>query len=302
MISHNKTNKIKEPLGDRIFTFRNGLFLTLSFLVVVYPLIFIVSASFSDSSAVIRGEVWLLPVGFELKAYEAVFTSDKIMSGYFNSILYTVLGTIVNLILTTLTAYPLSRSKLFGKSVITWYFLFTMFFSGGLMPLYITVNNLHLLNTMWSVILVGGISIYNMIVMRTFFQSTIPEEIYEAAYLDGCGDIRMLFSVVLSLSKSILAVMVLYYAVWHWNDYFNALVYLSDPAKSPLQLVLREILVLNKMDGSMAQSASEMASRAGMYELLRYAVIVVASVPVLLIYPFVQKHFVKGVMIGSVKG
>lgn len=170
------------------------------------------------------------------------------------------------------------------------------------MPLYITINDLRLLNTMWSVILVGGISIYNMIVMRTFFQSSILEDIYEAAYLDGCSDIRMLFTIVLPLSKSILAVMVLYYAVWHWNDYFNALLYLSDPLKSPLQLVLREILVLNKMDGQMVQSASSMASRAGMYELLRYAVIVVASVPVLCIYPFVQKHFVKGVMIGSVKG
>lgn len=280
----------------------NGVFLAFCFLIVAYPLIFIVSASFSDSSAVIRGEVWLLPVGFDLKAYEAVFRSSKIMSGYMNSIIYTVLGTLVNLILTTLTAYALSRSKLFGKKGITWYFLFTMFFSGGLMPLYITINDLGLLNTMWSVILVGGISIYNMIVMRTFFQSSIPEDIYEAAYLDGCSDIRMLFTIVLPLSKSILAVMVLYYAVWHWNDYFNALLYLSDPLKSPLQLVLREILVLNKMDGQMVQSASSMASRAGMYELLRYAVIVVASVPVLCIYPFVQKHFVKGVMIGSVKG
>lgn len=301
MVKHKK-NKIREPFGDRVFTVINGVFLAFCFLIVAYPLIFIVSASFSDSSAVIRGEVWLLPVGFDLKAYEAVFRSSKIMSGYMNSIIYTVLGTLVNLILTTLTAYPLSRSKLFGKKGITWYFLFTMFFSGGLMPLYITMNDLGLLNTMWSVILVGGISIYNMIVMRTFFQSSIPEDIYEAAYLDGCSDIRMLFTIVLPLSKSILAVMVLYYAVWHWNDYFNALLYLSDPLKSPLQLVLREILVLNKMDGQMVQSASSMASRAGMYELLRYAVIVVASVPVLCIYPFVQKHFVKGVMIGSVKG
>lgn len=301
MVKHKK-NKIREPFGDRVFTVINGVFLAFCFLIVAYPLIFIVSASFSDSSAVIRGEVWLLPVGFDLKAYEAVFRSSKIMSGYMNSIIYTVLGTLVNLILTTLTAYPLSCSKLFGKKGITWYFLFTMFFSGGLMPLYITINDLGLLNTMWSVILVGGISIYNMIVMRTFFQSSIPEDIYEAAYLDGCSDIRMLFTIVLPLSKSILAVMVLYYAVWHWNDYFNALLYLSDPLKSPLQLVLREILVLNKMDGQMVQSASSMASRAGMYELLRYAVIVVASVPVLCIYPFVQKHFVKGVMIGSVKG
>lgn len=301
-VAVNRKNKIREPIPDRIFNFINNLFLLLALLIVAYPLLFILSASVSDSSAVIRGEVWLLPVGFDLKAYEAVFKSSMIMTGYLNSIFYTVLGTIFNLILTILTAYPLSRSKLFGKSVITWFFMFTMFFSGGLIPLYITMNDLHLLNTRFAVIVVGGISIYNMIVMRTFFQSTIPEDIYEAGYLDGCGDIRMLIKIVLPLSKPIIAVMVLYYAVWHWNDYFNALMYVSDPQMSPLQLVLREILVLNKMDGQMMQSAASMANRAGMYELLRYAVIVVASVPVLLIYPFVQKHFVKGVMIGSVKG
>lgn len=302
MIIKRRKSKIQESLSDKIFNVCNGAFLLLSFLLVAYPLIYIVSASFSDSSAVIRGEVWLFPVGFELKAYQAIFSNRMIMRGYLNSILYTVLGTIFNLILTTLAAYPLSRKKLYGKGLITWIFMFTMFFSGGLIPQYILMNNLKMINTMWAVIISGGISIYNMIVMRSFLQSSIPEELYEAAYLDGCGDISILTRIVLPLAKPIIAVMVLYYAVWHWNDFFNALIYTSDPNLSPLQLVLRELLVLNKIEGQLTESASTIASRVGMYELLRYAIIVVASVPVLAIYPFVQKHFVKGVMIGSIKG
>ncbi len=297
-----KSTKIHESTADKIFNVCNYIFLALSFLLVAYPLIYIVSASFSDSSAVVRGEVWLFPVGFELKAYKAIFTNKMIMTGYKNSIIYTVLGTILNLILTTLAAYPLARKKLYGQQLLTWIFMFTMFFSGGLIPQYILMNSLQLLNTMWAVIISGGISIYNMIVMRSFLQSSIPEDLYEAAYLDGCGDIRILWSVVLPLSKPILAVMVLYYAVWHWNDFFNALIYTSDPELSPLQLVLRELLVLNKIEGQLTESAATIASRVGMYELLRYAIIVVASVPVLCLYPFVQKYFVKGVMIGSVKG
>lgn len=297
-----RKTRIKESVSDRVFNACNAVFLFLSFLLVAYPLLYIVSASFSDSGAVIRGEVWLLPVGFELKAYRTIFTNKMIMSGYLNSIIYTVLGTALNLFLTTLAAYPLARKKLYGRPALTWIFMFTMFFSGGLIPQYILMNNLRLLNTMWAVILSGGISVYNMIVMRSFLQSSIPEELYEAAYLDGCGDIKLLLTVVLPLSKPILAVMVLYYAVWHWNDFFNALIYTSDPKLSPLQLVLRELLVLNKIEGQLTETAATIASRVGMYELLRYAIIVVASVPVLILYPFVQKHFVKGVMIGSIKG
>lgn len=297
-----RSNKIKETAADRIFNACNYVFLFLSFILVAYPLIYILSASFSDSSAVIRGEVWLLPVGFELKAYKAIFSNKMIMTGYLNSVIYTVLGTVVNLFLTTLAAYPLARKKLYGKKILTWIFMFTMFFSGGLIPQYILINDMKLLNTIWPIVLMGGISIYNMIVMRSFFQSSIPEELYEAAHLDGCGDIGILLRIVLPLSKSIMAVMVLYYAVWHWNDFFTALIYTSDPKLSPLQLVLRELLVLNKIEGQLTESAATLASRVGMYELLRYAVIIVASVPVLIIYPFVQKHFVKGVMIGSIKG
>lgn len=297
-----RKKKIQESTADRVFDVCNAVFLFFSFILVAYPLIYIVSASLSDSSAVIRGEVWLFPVGFDLKAYQAIFTNKMIMTGYLNSIIYTVLGTVLNLFLTTLAAYPLSRKKLYGRPVLTWIFMFTMFFSGGLIPQYILMNNLHLMNTMWAVIVSGGISVYNMIVMRSFLQSSIPEELYEAANLDGCGDVRILFDIVLPLSKPILAVMVLYYAVWHWNDFFTALIYTSDPKLSPLQLVLRELLVLNKIEGQLTESASTIAGRVGMYELLRYAIIVVASVPVLIIYPFVQKHFVKGVMIGSIKG
>ena len=294
--------KIQEPIADKVFNVCNMIFLFLSFILVAYPLLYIVSASLSDSSAVIRGEVWLFPVGFELKAYQAIFSNKMIMTGYLNSILYTVLGTCFNLFLTTLAAYPLSRKKLYGRPVLTWVFMFTMFFSGGLIPQYILMNDLRLMNTIWAIVISGGISIYNMIVMRSFLQSSIPEDLYEAAYLDGCWDIRILFDIVLPLSKPILAVMLLYYAVWHWNDFFTALIYTSDPKLSPLQLVLRELLVLNKIEGQLTESAATIAGRMGMYELLRYAIIVVASVPVLVIYPFVQKHFVKGVMIGSIKG
>lgn len=295
--------KIQEPLGDKIFNVVNYTFLALAFLVVAYPLLFVLSASFSDSNAVASGRVWLWPVGFNIEAYKAIFREDSIMTGYMNSVIYTVFGTIFNLVLTTLTAYPLARKKLFGKKIITWFFMFTMFFSGGLIPLYLQVKNLQLLNTRLSIIVLGGISIYNMIVMRSFITSSVPEDLYEAAELDGCSDVGILFRIVLPLSKPILAVMVLYYAVGHWNDFFTPLIYTSKPEFKPLQLVLRELLIQNKVDAHMGtQSMQSVINRMGMYELLRYAVIVVASVPVLCIYPFVQKHFVKGVMIGSIKG
>lgn len=295
--------RIQEPFGDKVFNIVNNIFLALAFLMVAYPLIYVLSASFSDSNAVASGRVWLWPVGLNVEAYKAIFQEDSIMTGYMNSIIYTVFGTLFNLVLTTLTAYPLARTKLFGKKIITWFFMFTMFFSGGLIPLYLQVRNLHLLNTRMSIIILGGISIYNMIVMRSFMTSSIPEDLYEAAELDGCSDIGILFRIVIPLSKPILAVMTLYYAVGHWNDFFTPLIYTSNPEFKPLQLVLRELLIQNKVDAHMGtQSMQSVINRMGMYELLRYAVIVVASVPVLCIYPFVQKHFVKGVMIGSIKG
>lgn len=299
-----KAKKVKEPFGDQVFNVCNYILLGLMFVVVAYPLIYILSASFSDSKAVVSGEVWLWPVGFDLKAYRTIFSEERIMTGYMNSLIYTVFGTIFNLILTTLTAYPLSRKKLFGGKVLTWIFMFTMFFSGGLIPQYILVRSLGLLNTRTAIIVIGGVSIYNMIVMRSFMTSSIPEDLYEAASLDGCSDVGILFRIVLPLSKPILAVMVLYYAVGHWNDFFNVLIYTSSPELKSLQMVLRELLLQNKLSTTLNTIASveTIANRMGMYELLRYAVIVVASVPVLCIYPFVQKYFVKGVMIGSIKG
>lgn len=294
---------IRLSAGDKIFTMANYIFLFLCFVVVAYPLIYIVSASISDSKAVITGKVWLWPVGFELKAYREVFQNKQILTGYFNSFLYTLLGTVLNLIMTTMVAYPLSKKDFYGRKALTWYFLFTMFFSGGLIPFYLVMQGMHLNNNLLSMIIPGAISIWNMIIMRTFFQSTIPNELCEAAYLDGCSDIKTLLVIVLPLSKAIIAVMALYYAVWHWNDYFTALIFLSDPKLFNLQLILRDLLILNRLDTQlMMQSASSMAEKQGMFELLRYAVIVVASVPVLIIYPFVQKYFIKGVMIGSLKG
>ncbi len=299
-----KKKNIKEPFGDKVFNVINYIFLGLLFIVVAYPLLYVLSASFSDSNAVVGGKVWLWPVGFNLKAYQTIFTEKSIMTGYKNSVIYTVFGTLFNLALTTLVAYPLSRKKLFGRRIITWFFMFTMFFSGGLIPSYILAKDLKLLNTRMALIVIGGISIYNMIVMRSFMDTSIPNDLYEAAELDGCGDIRILVRIVLPLSKPIIAVMVLYYAVGHWNDFFNVLIYTSKPELKSLQLVLRELLIQNKMEVNQMNTVSmaSVINRMGMYELLRYAIIVVASVPVLCIYPFVQKYFVKGVMIGSIKG
>ena len=259
---------------------------------------FIFISSFSDSSAVIRGEVWLLPVGFDLKAYEAVFRSSKIMSGYMNSIIYTVLGTLVNLILTTLTAYPLSRSKLFGKKGITWYFLFTMFFSGGMIPFYLNLKDLSLTGSHWGLIIPFMINTYNMIILRTSFES-IPDSLIEAAQIDGAGHITVLTKVVLPLSKAILAVMVLYYGVSIWNSWFWASAIIRDREMYPLQVILREILMQNDVSSMTTGSSAVDTEAIGM--TIRYATIIVATVPILCVYPFLQKHFTKGTMVGAVK-
>jgi len=294
--------KIKETGSDRAFNIVNYIVLSLFFITVLYPCVYIVSASFSSTDAVISGRVWLWPVEPGLKGYKAVFENKAIGTGFFNSIYYTVAGTVINVVLTIMAAYPLSRHDFVGRNVIMFVFVFTILFSGGLIPTYLLVKELGLLNTRWAMILPTALSVFNMIITRTYFQTTIPREMLEAAQVDGCSDLKFLRSIVLPLSGPIIAVITLFYAVGHWNSYFNALLYLKDRDLYPLQLVLRSILIQNQIDPNMITSEEDLVARQGLADLLKYSLIVVAAVPVLIIYPFVQKHFVKGVMIGSIKG
>lgn len=297
-----KKAAIRESKGDRLFMFFIYLFLTLVLIAVAVPLIYIVSSSFSSPQAVTSGKVWLFPVDFTLDGYKAVFNNPQIGVGYLNSLFYTVVGTLINVTLTIMLAYPLAKKSLYGRNFFMVLLVITMMFEGGLIPYYLVVKNLHLLDTRWAMILPGALGVFQVIVARTFFQTTIPDELAEAAELDGCSDIRFIFSIVLPLSKPIIAVMTLMYAVGHWNAYFDALIFLRNPDLFPLQIILRNILILNSVDASMMADVSQMQAQQGLKDLLKYSLIVVASLPVLIIYPFVQKHFVKGVMIGSLKG
>ena len=273
-------------------------------LIVLYPLVYVVACSFSSAYAVVTNQVWLWPVEFTLDGYKAVFDHNLLMSGYANSLLYMVAGTTVNIILLVLTAYPLSRKDMPGRMMFVMYFTFTMFFNGGTIPNYLLVRNMGMLNSRWALIIPFAFSAYNMIIVRTFFSSNIPNELLEAAEIDGCTDIGFFFRIALPLAKPVIAVMVLFHGIGHWNGYMRALLYLSDSSKYTLQLVLRDILILANMPADvMAQLGdAKLEELSNAMELLKYSVIVVGSLPVLILYPFVQKYFVKGVMIGSVKG
>jgi len=300
-VANKKRTRIRDDVG---FNIVNYTILTVILLIVAYPLIYIVSASFSSTAAVMANRVWLWPVEPSLKGYEAVFNNKDILTGFGNSIFYTLAGTFVNLVVTLAAAYPLSRRDLRPRNFIMLVFSFTMFFAGGMIPSYLLVSNLGMLNTRWSVILPGALNVYNMIIARQFFASNIPTELLEASQLDGCSDFQFIFRVVVPLSGAIVAVLGLFFAVGHWNAYFSALLYIGDRKKYPLQVFLREILIQNTIDASMTGSVSleDEVVKQGLEDLLKYSLIIVASVPVLIIYPFVQKYFVKGVMIGSIKG
>ncbi|GBG05931.1 sugar ABC transporter permease [Paenibacillus sp. MY03] len=293
---------IKESPGDRVFNVATHLYLWIIFVLVAYPLIYVVSASFSAPSAVISGKVWLWPVEPTLNGYEAVFKNKQLVSGFANSIFYMVAGTLINLVMTVMAAFPLSRKELSGRNLFMAIFVFTMLFSGGLIPNFLLVRDLGMLDTRWAMLLPVALSVWNVIITRTYFQATIPDELYEAASMDGCNDFRFLLRMALPLSAPILAVIALYYGVGHWNSYFNALIYLKSPDLQPLQIILRNILVLNQLDPTMMQDFEALQRKQGLVDIVKYAVIVVASVPVLLIYPFVQKYFVRGIMIGAIKG
>jgi putative aldouronate transport system permease protein len=270
-------------------------------LIIIYPLYFIVIASFSDPSAVSTGQVWFYPIGFTLDGYRALFANASIWLAYWNTILYAAVGTFISLAVNLPAAYALSRQDLVFRRPIMFYFLITMFFSGGLIPIFLTVQGFGLYDTFWVMVLPFSVSIYNIIVARTFFYSNIPAELREAAEIEGCGNLRFFFSMVLPLSKAIIAVLALWSMVGQWNSYFNALIYLRDTSLYPLQLILRNILVSNQMMSAMGTGeAAQIAFRTA--NLIRYAAIIVSTLPIMLMYPFVQKHFNQGVMIGAVKG
>lgn len=301
---HHKNKAIRDSREDKILYIIAYIFMTLALLIVGYPLIYIVSASFSNGNAIQTGEVFLWPVDVTLAGYEAVFKHKLIVSGYINTIFYTVLGTFLNVCATLLCAYPMSRRDMQWKGFYMFLFVFTMYFGGGLIPTYLQMRNLHIINTVWVMVLPGLISTYNMIITRTFIQSNIPQEMLEASQIDGCSDFQYFFRMVLPLSKAVIAVITLYYAVGHWNAYFNALIYLTDRSKYPLQIILREILVSNQVNFAEVQGIDpeQIAAQNALANQLKYALIIVSCGPILVAYPFVQRYFVKGVMIGSIKG
>lgn len=295
-------NKIKiSSASERMFYAGVNILMFVSILLIILPILNVVSSSISDPMSVLQGEVFLLPKGFSLEGYKLVFRDSRIMSGFANTIFYTFVTTVLAVAITVLAAYPLSRKDLVGRNIFMFLFTLTMLFSGGIIPLYLLVRSLHLIDSRLAVILPVLINAYNIIVARSFFQSTIPDELLEAAKIDGCGNTRFLISIVLPVSKAILAVLALYFGVAMWNSWFSAYLYLNSTSKFPLQLVLKEILLANSMDtGSVAAEGG--AKVDALSEVLKYAVILVSCIPAWLVYPFAQKYFIKGVMIGSIKG
>jgi putative aldouronate transport system permease protein len=294
---------IEETTTDRIFLIGVKIMLWIALLVVTIPLIYIVANSFSSASAVSGGRVLLWPIEPSLKAYKVAFGDPQIMQGYLNSFIYAIGGTLISVTLTIAIAYPLSRRTFFGRNVIMSVLIFTMLFSGGLIPTYLVVQDLGMLNTRWAMVIPSAIGVWQVIIARTFFRSTIPDELYEAATIDGASDLRFLWSIVLPLSKPVIAVIALMYAIFQWNSYFDALVYLKDPSLYPLQIVLRNVLILNTVaGGSTTQNLAQQLDQQQLANVLKYALIVISSLPVLIIYPFVARHFTKGVMVGAVKG
>ena len=294
------------PAGDKIYLGLVYLFLTLFIIIVIYPLLYVISCSFSSPEALIQGRVFFLPVEPGLQGYEAVFSNTRVWRGYANTILYTALGTLIGTSVSMIAAYVLSRREFPMRGFLTIFFMVTMFISGGTIPMYLWLKTLHMLNTLWAIVVPGAVSVWLVIVARTFIQSTIPEELYEATSLDGGSYLQYLFHVILPLSKPILAVLALNFALGHWNSYYSALIYLNDAGKYPLQLVLRDILVQNSVDVTNSASAgtdvNNQMHKQYLSELLKYSLIIVSSAPLLIIYPFLQKYFIKGTMIGSVKG
>ena len=298
-----KTKRGKKGSSDRIFDIVNTAVMFLLFLIILYPLYFVVIASVSDPNMVNSGKVILLPKGFNLDAYVHILTNKNILTGFANSVLYTLVWTVLAVCITIPAGYALSRKDLPCRKFFTLFFVFVMYFQGGLVPTYLVVKNLKMLDSMWAVILPTCLSVYNLIVCRTFFEGTLSDELLDAAKVDGANNLTFFFKIALPLSKALVAIMVLFYAIQQWNSYFDAMIYLNSKDKFPLQMVLKDILIQAQMNSSGAfGDAESVAAMQRIAELVKYSSIVVGSLPMLILYPFVQKYFVKGIMIGSVKG
>ena len=295
-------SRIRDAHSDRFFQAGVSVLGVLTLLIVLLPLLYVVSASFSAPEAIIKNEVWLLPKGFNINAYKNVFRNMDILTGYRNTIFYACVGTVINILMTIALAYPLSRRDFRGRGILTALCTVTMFFSGGMIPTFLVIKDIGLYNTVWVMMIPKCISVWNMFLLRNYFQHSVPEELIESARVDGASEWRTLWQIVLPLSKSILAVLVILYVVGHWNSYFDALLYLEDRELFPLQVILREILLQGQGGLIDMGGVINTVDQLLVYESLKYAVIIVASIPVLVLYPFLQKYFVKGVMVGSIKG
>lgn len=296
------TKKIRVAKGEAAFYLINSIFLAVFFISVLYPIVYVLSASISSPRAVMSGQVILWPVELSLKGYEAAFRNSALLTGYANSMIYAVVGTLFNVGITLTTGYALSRHELIGRQFFNLLFAFTMWFGGGLIPNYLLVRSLGIMNTRWAMWLPGMMSVWNMVLCRTYIRNTIPEELFEAVMMDGYGYFRFFTRIVLPLSGAIIAVLTMFYAIGHWNAYFNAFIYLNNPALYPLQIILRDILIQNQLEMEAVSEVTSSYADIGVVEVLKYAVIMLACLPLWIIYPFVQRFFVKGVMIGSLKG
>ncbi len=296
-----KARHIRRSTSDIIF---DGFVYTVMFLVLIacaYPLYFILIASVSNPMLISVGKVTIFPREFNLDGYARIFSYGRIWGGYANTFLYTILGTAINLVCTITGGYALSRKEMAGRRILLVLIAFTMFFSGGMIPSYMLVRGLNMIDTVWAMVIPNAVQVWNLMIARSFFESTIPDELLDAASIDGCGTLRFFGKIVLPLSPAIISVMILFYAISHWNAFFNAMLYLTKPERMPLQLVLRDILLANQAT-AMMDDIETLLERQKVAEILKYGVIVVASIPVLVLYPFVQKYFVTGIMVGAIKG
>ena len=298
------SHTLSNTASDRVFNAVNYVFLTGMLLAVAYPLYFMAIASFSDPHLVNNGKLWLFPKGITFEGYRRIFGDSRIWTAYLNTTIYTLGGVSVNLLVTIPAAYALSRRDLWGRNLVMVLFTFTLLFGGGLIPTYLIIRSLGVLNTRWVMIIPNAVAVWNLIIARTFFQTTVPPDLLDASRMDGASNLRFFVSVVIPISPAIIAVLALFYGVGHWNAFFEALIYLKDPELYPLQLVLRSILIMNESAAEMMESSDPdtVAEQQRIIEVIKYGLIMVASVPVLLLYPFLQKYFVKGVMIGALKG
>lgn len=293
--------KIKGSKEDRLFDIFNYTIMAIILIVTAYPLIIVISSSFSDPYALLSGKVWLTPVDFNLEGFKAIFAYEKVWTGVRNSLIYTALGTVINIVMSVLMAYPLSRKDFTIKGPLSLFFAFTMWFSGGLIPTYLLVRDLGMFDTMWAMIIPSALNVWYAIIIRTNLQTNAGGELLESAKIDGCNDITYLIKIAIPLVKPALAVVFLYYAVGHWNAYMTPYLYLRKPELQPVQVVLRDILLAGSVE-DIPPSATSAVNAQIMNELLKYSLVVFATLPVAILYPFIQKFFVKGIMVGAIKG